>query len=308
MSFGRYSPSELIEEAVDYAYNKGVVLVAAAGNEGRSSKFYPAAYDNVIAAAATDNTDSRMDIVRWGGIQAVSNYGDWVDVAAPGVDIYLTMPTYPVTYNDLLGVSQDYDYLSGTSFSGPHVAGLAALLLSHEPSLSPAEVKAAICNNVDPYNSDVYIGTGRINAYKALNGYNTQPDKPVKLSGKTSGKAGVVYTYSSSTIDPDGDKIFYGWDWDGDMIVDEWTGLFDSGETVYNSHSWDLQGTYEIRVKAKDIYDRESDWSDPLSVSMPKSKSYNDRPFLGFLQSILERFPLLTRLLQPVFNRLSNLQ
>jgi len=76
------------------------------------------------------------------------------------------------------------------------------------------------------------------------------PDTP-DLSGPTSGKTGIEYTYTTSTTDPDGDKISYGWDWEGDKVVDEWTGLFDSGETAASSHSWDIEGTYEIRVKGQ---------------------------------------------------------
>ena len=101
---------------------------------------------------------------------------------------------------------------------------------------------------------------------------NNPPNIPTKPNGQTSGKTGVVYKYSSSTTDPDENQIKYGWDWDSDMVVDEWTGLFDSGEIVEMYHSWDIKGTYEIRVKAKDINGEESDWSEPLSVSMPKNK------------------------------------
>jgi len=65
-------------------------------------------------------------------------------------------------------VVPNYDFFCGTSLAAPIVAGAAALLFSKDPLLTPDEVKALLCNNVDPYNSDQYIGTGRLNVYKAL--------------------------------------------------------------------------------------------------------------------------------------------
>jgi subtilisin family serine protease len=98
-----------------------------------------------------------------------SEYGDWVDIAAPGNLIYTTMPTYHVTFNDWFGLKQNYDNCGwGTSYATPMVAGAAALLLSKDSSLTPDEVEALLCGNVDPYNSIEYIGTGRLNVQKAL--------------------------------------------------------------------------------------------------------------------------------------------
>ena len=132
---------------------------------------------------------------------------------------------------------------------------------------------------------------------------NDPPDKPSTPLGTTSGKTGIVYDYTSSTIDPDGDKLIYGWDWEGDMIVDEWTDLHDSGEIVEMSHSWDIQGTYEIRVKAKDVHGLESEWSNPLPITMPKIKAIN--PFILFLERLMERFTILEQILQPIYDILA---
>jgi hypothetical protein len=131
---------------------------------------------------------------------------------------------------------------------------------------------------------------------------NNEPNKPT-LTGKIKGKAGNSYTYYATSTDPDDDQLEYWFDWD-DGQNSGWFGFFDSGDTCEKSHIWTAQGAYSIKVKARDIHGLESVWSDPLSISMPKSKSYNDRQFLGFLQSILERFPFLAHLLQPVFTRL----
>ncbi|MCK5031350.1 MAG: PKD domain-containing protein, partial [Thermoplasmatales archaeon] len=104
------------------------------------------------------------------------------------------------------------------------------------------------------------------------NGGNTQPNKPETPDGPTSGKTGTSYSYSSSTTDPDGDQVWYKWDW-GDE-VSNWDGPYNSGDLVTQSHIWSNQGTYAVKVKAKDTSDVESVWSDPLPISMPKNKQY----------------------------------
>ena len=124
---------------------------------------------------------------------------------------------------------------------------------------------------------------------------NNPPNKPGTPSGPSSGKPSKSYSYSASTTDPDGDQVYYWFDWD-DGTNSGWTGPYNSGQTVSVSHIWSAQGTYSIKVKAKDTSDLESDWSDPLSISMPKNKAINT-PFLQFLQDHQHMFPLLRQLL-----------
>lgn len=98
------------------------------------------------------------------------------------------------------------------------------------------------------------------------------PDNPLKPdtpSGETNGQIGQSYDYSTKAIDPNDDQIKYGWDWDGDLIPDEWTGWYDSDVAITASHTWTEQGNYDIRVKARDTNGLESEWSDPLPVTMP---------------------------------------
>jgi thermitase len=163
MSLGYYRKSFTLQDAVDYAWGKGVLLVAAAGNDGSSRKLYPAAYSNCIAVAATDDDDQRVDEPGWWA----SNYGDWVEVAAPGLYIYSTFPDHDY----YIGKSLKYDYGSGTSMSTPFVAGLAGLLFGQDTSRTNDQVRALIASSADPIpGTGILWIHGRINACKAVGG------------------------------------------------------------------------------------------------------------------------------------------
>ena len=149
MSLGASSYSRGEEMAVDYAYSHNVVVVAAAGNTGSEENHYPGAHQNVIGVAATDANDN---------LCGFSTRGDFVDVAAPGCSVFSTVPG-------------GYGWKSGTSMATPHVAGLAALILSLNPTLTSAQVRALIEQNVDDLGApgrDKQFGYGRINAARAL--------------------------------------------------------------------------------------------------------------------------------------------
>ena len=97
------------------------------------------------------------------------------------------------------------------------------------------------------------------------------PDKPAKPSGPLRGRIGKEYEYETFAIDPDGNMIQYGWDWDGDGTVDEWTDFYPSGEKIKVSHIWNEKGKYKVRVKARDENGLESKWSDPIEVRIFRS-------------------------------------
>jgi hypothetical protein len=115
---------------------------------------------------------------------------------------------------------------------------------------------------------------------------NNPPNKPTKPTGLLRGKIGVSYSYSSSTTDPDGDQLYYWFDW-GDGTNSGWVGPFASGVIANANHTWTIKNTYIIKAKAKDPSGAESPWSDPLSVTMPFSYSIN----APFWEQLFERFP-----------------
>lgn len=146
-----------LENAVKYAWKKGVVLACAAGNNGSQSRSYPAYYKNCLAIAATDLNDQKPS---W------SSYGSWVDIAAPGDKIFSTFPNH----SSKMGV-KNYGYASGTSMATPHVAGLAALLFGSDETLINSQVRELIEENADHISgTGRYWQNGRINVYQSVLG------------------------------------------------------------------------------------------------------------------------------------------
>ncbi|WP_160725196.1 S8 family peptidase [Bacillus sp. USDA818B3_A] len=151
LSLGNYQTCDVLESAIDYALEKNVVVISAAGNDNTSQRSYPAAYPGVLGVSAVD----------WDGKRAeFSNFGDYVDVAAPGVDI-------PSTFSN-----GEYASLSGTSMAAPHVTALAALIRSINPKLTNTEVTKIISQTAQRVNQQSkrspYFGNGIINNVEAL--------------------------------------------------------------------------------------------------------------------------------------------
>ena len=99
------------------------------------------------------------------------------------------------------------------------------------------------------------------------NNPSNPPATPAAPTGTSHGIINTEYTFSSSTTEPDGDQIYYMFSW-GDGTNSGWLGPYNSGQTVTASHSWSTVGDYDVKVSAKDIYDVQSGWSDPLTISI----------------------------------------
>ena len=162
MSLGGPLPSITLQNAVQYAWSKGAVLVAASGNDGLATIDYPAAYPEVIAVGAINESNQ----LAW-----FSNYGKEQELVAPGVNILSTMPTYPVYLNTTYGVPLDYANLSGTSMATPFVAGVAALTWATHPTATNAQIRYILNHTAIDLGApgwDIYYGYGKVDAYKAI--------------------------------------------------------------------------------------------------------------------------------------------
>lgn len=146
MSFGHSEFSQTLKDAIDDAWNQGVVLVAAAGNTAGTAKMYPAAFDNCIAVGATDGNDRRAGF---------STYGSWVRLAAPGVNILSLTP------------GNHYTHMNGTSFAAPMVSAAAALLWSNG-ARSNYGIRQALLTSGEPTTGFGSFPTLRLDIRRAL--------------------------------------------------------------------------------------------------------------------------------------------
>jgi len=236
MSWGGYFHSELIYEAIRYAYDAGVLLVAAAGNEATNVKSFPAGYDEVIAVVATDSYDGRP---YW------TNYGDWVELAAPGVNIYSTV------WDD------GYMYASGTSMACPHVAGVAALVWSKFTGKARDWVRLWLRYTTDDLGDlgfDIYYGYGRINARKAVE--QVPPDHELIISGwetppyvKPEG-FGIINATILNFGENDETNVTVQLLANGTVVNSTSIGFLASGTSATISHSWSpiVEGLYNVTL------------------------------------------------------------
>jgi type VII secretion-associated serine protease mycosin len=200
LSLGGPSTDVVLQQAVADAIAAGIVVVAAAGNDGAETVGYPASYPGVIAVSASTHT---------GALAAFSSYGARVDLAAPGLDITSTA----------LGSSEAYDVESGTSFSSPIVAGIAALVRAHNPGFTAAQTRSRLLDtarDAGPPGVDRAFGHGMVDALAAVDLTHPTAPHPAVRSGSNEpndvpddATTLAVGATVSSTIAPETDEDWY---------------------------------------------------------------------------------------------------
>ncbi|MBS1652365.1 MAG: S8 family serine peptidase [Bacteroidetes bacterium] len=267
-SWGGASSASSAEQAViNYAWNKGCIIICAAGNDNNSTLHYPAAYNNVFSVASVSSSDIRSSF---------SCYGTWVDIASPGENILSTVPS---------AGSGAYTNMSGTSMATPLVAGLAALMLSKTPYMTQNDVlnciKTTAVNIYSLSGNSAYtpnkLGAGRINAQAAMvcaasfssvpavsNFYallrNTCPNTPVQFTDSS--------LYAPSV-----------WSW-----------TFQAGSPAISTSSapivqWSSPGTYSVAMQAQNgnggnVVTKVSYITVSGPISLPFSEGFQGTTFL----------------------------
>jgi thermitase len=213
MSLGGVDYSQSMYDAVQDAWSAGLVIVAGAGNDASNELFYPAAYDNVISVAAFDEDDNRASF---------SNYGDWIDLSAPGNVIMSAYPMSSCTTTNTPGDTGCYTWLSGTSMATPHVSGAAALVWSRGDVTTNSDVVDILLHSADPVGVaavrlDAWTAHGGLNIHNAL-AYAVTNLPPVANAGADqivtdTNRDGVelVTLDGSASSDPDGYIASYEW-------------------------------------------------------------------------------------------------
>jgi subtilisin family serine protease/subtilase family serine protease len=213
MSLGDTAYSQSLADAVQAAWNAGVVIVAGAGNDGTTAPFYPAALDNVVAVGAFDEDHRRASF---------SNYGSWVDISAPGSNILSTYPLSKCAEAGTPGDTGCYAWLSGTSMATPHVAGAAALLWARGDVTSHTQVVDLLLRSANPSGVsstrlDTWTIHGGLNLHDAMSDglatgkpvANAGPDQTVKDADGDGVE--LVALDGSASHDDNGSVVAYEW-------------------------------------------------------------------------------------------------
>jgi subtilase family serine protease len=232
MSLGDTAYSQSLDEAVQDAWHAGLVIVAGAGNDGTTAPFYPAAFENVISVAAFDEHHERPYF---------SNFGNWVDIAAPGSVIMSTYPVAACESSTTAGDTGCYTWNSGTSMATPHVAGAAALVWSRNDVTSNSQVVDILLNSADgrgvaPQRLDSWTIHGGLNLHDAVSyGLSNLPptaDAGADQTVPDNNRDGVelVTLDGAASSDHDGSVVSHEWREGGTSIgigatIDVWLPL-----------------------------------------------------------------------------------
>ncbi|NLG19186.1 MAG: S8 family serine peptidase [Fibrobacter sp.] len=216
LSLGSLNPSETEMLIIEAAFNEGIFICASAGNNADSSIGFPAAFEQVLAVGATGPND-----FRWNEASAGSNYGAEIDIVAPG-DFIFRLDTVADDRFDI--------YASGTSSSAAFATGVASLLLSQNPTLTPTQIMTILRETAedqvgDPSEDtpgwDKYYGAGRLNAYNALQRVLEikkypfkqvftvvrNPETKLLLKGQAGPVGDILFTLSGRVLYSQGSKL-----------------------------------------------------------------------------------------------------
>jgi serine protease len=256
MSLGGASGSTAMEDAVNYAWNNGVVVVCAAGNNNVSSPFYPAAYENCISVSATDYNDNKA---------SYSNYGTTIDIAAPGGD---DGDNNGDGYDDMVlqntinsGGTEGYYFMAGTSMASPHVAGVAALVKSVNSSLTNAQIKNILyttATDIGTPGKDTYFGYGLLNAYAAVVAAQGGGGNVAPISSFTYTTSQLSASFTDQSSDSDGSVVSWAWNF-GD-------GTTPSAQQN-PTHTYAASGTYTVTLTVTDNEGATNSSSQSVTVS-----------------------------------------
>jgi hypothetical protein len=181
-SFGDYVYSNLLKDVIKFAHSKNITIVTSAGNDGTNRLHYPSAYDEVISVAASDPSNQKAGF---------SSFGETVDIFAPGFQIL----TAARVGRGNAAYNHEYDKFNGTSFAAPQIAGIAAMLLSMNPSLSNEEIRGILVSSTSYlFNQNSWSNihsSGRLDAVTTLNNF----DKP--------SVARIYYPFQDFTFEDD---------------------------------------------------------------------------------------------------------
>ena len=238
LSLGGYGTLSVLENAVNYAWNNGCIILCAAGNDNTSMTHYPSAYTNAVAVTATNYLDEKADY---------SNYGSYVDIAAPGGDGndnngdgYMD----GVLQNTFSGTSEGYYFFTGTSMATPHVAGIAAAMFAVNPSITNVDVRNILETTADDLGTpgwDQYFGNGLLDGdeavQQAMGGSNVPP---------TADFAFAINNYTVTFTDQSSDS-------DGSIV--SWLWNFGDGNTSTAQnpvHTYATDGLYNVTLTVTD--------------------------------------------------------
>ncbi len=239
--------------AADFLLSQDVMIIVAAGNSNSSSADYLGNRSDCMDVGATDKN---------GDPASFSNYGSWVDIAAPGVEILSTLHYNQDPANDYISV------MDGTSMACPHVVGVAALLESLDPSLTAQDKWDLMVQNTTSYNMSKNVGVGIVNAKAAMDaaGPNTNPPSAAFSGSPTSGDISLSVSFSDqSTNSPTS------WSWNfGDG----------NSSTAQNpTHDYTVAGTYTVSLTVSNAFGNDTHTkTNYITATQPS----NDPPVANF--------------------------